>query len=261
MIKIKNGSIIVGIKEKGAELASLVSKTNEIEYIWKADPRYWGRHSCILFPVIGATCENVIHIADQEYPMKKHGLVRDIQFELTDHATDHAVFEVRSSETSRELYPFAFSLGGHPGITCPFTEDKRRSDYHLLFDQLETQDSPILSHNGLITSEIERVLDNSNRIDIKDELFDQDALILSNFNSSTVSIVDNNDVTQVTVGIEGFTHLGIWSEGRDSPYVCIEPWMGHADPEGYSGDFYDKPGNVVLEKGGFFRCEHWIRVV
>ena len=289
MIQIKNEFITVGINPKGAELASLISKSTGVEYIWRADPTYWGRHSCILFPVIGAVNQGVININGTAYPMKKHGLVRDIPFELGSKEPDRAVFILKSNEVSKQMYPFdwkltvtyellntkcriiyevknlnnasmPFSIGGHPGLTCPLAEDKKRSDYYLLFDQLETQDSPLLSKDGLVSGEAKRVLDNSNRIDIADDLFDEDALILSNFNSDTVSLVDDEDNVSIRFGIEGFTHLGIWSQGRDSPYVCIEPWMGHADPEGFEGDFYDKPGNVILEKGGVFSCEHWIQI-
>jgi galactose mutarotase-like enzyme len=43
-------------------------------------------------------------------------------------------------------------------------------------------------------------------------------------------------------------YLGIWSK-PGAPFVCIEPWHGIADPEGFSGDFYAKPGIFVVSPG------------
>ena len=42
---IQNEFIRVGIKQKGAELASIVLLATEQEYMWGANPAYWGRHS------------------------------------------------------------------------------------------------------------------------------------------------------------------------------------------------------------------------
>ena len=43
-------------------------------------------------------------------------------------------------------------------------------------------------------------------------------------------------------------YLGVWSKpGAD--FVCIEPWHGITDPEGFSGDFTEKPGVFVLKAG------------
>jgi galactose mutarotase-like enzyme len=35
-------------------------------------------------------------------------------------------------------------------------------------------------------------------------------------------------------------YLGIWS--KPGNFICIEPWHGIADPEGFGGDFREKPG-------------------
>ena len=289
MISITNELITVGIKKVGAELASLKRIDSQLEYIWKADPSYWGRHSCLLFPVIGSVNADVIRVDGEVYPMKKHGIVRDLPFTLENKEEDRAVFTIESDNELKKMFPFDWkldviyelvqnrcriiykvenrsqglmplSIGAHPGITCPLDPNKKRSDYHLLFDSIETQDSPLLNDNGLVKSDTKRIMEASSRIDIIDELFDEDALILSDYQSSTVSLVDDEGHTHVRVGIDGFTHLGIWSQNRRSPYICIEPWIGHADPEGYKGEFKDKPGNALLTVGETLTCEHWIEI-
>ena len=40
----------------------------------------------------------------------------------------------------------------------------------------------------------------------------------------------------------------IWTK-PGAHYVCIEPWHGIADPEGFTGDFRDKPGVFEVPAG------------
>ena len=41
----------------------------------------------------------------------------------------------------------------------------------------------------------------------------------------------------------------IWTK-PGAHYVCIEPWHGIADPEGFTGDFHAKPGVFEVPAGG-----------
>jgi len=43
--------------------------------------------------------------------------------------------------------------------------------------------------------------------------------------------------------------LGLWTK-PGAAYVCVEPWHGIADPEGYDGDFRAKPGVFEIAAGG-----------
>lgn len=43
-------------------------------------------------------------------------------------------------------------------------------------------------------------------------------------------------------------HLGIWTK-PGAGFVCIEPWQGHASPEGFDGELADKPGMVAIMPG------------
>ena len=33
-------------------------------------------------------------------------------------------------------------------------------------------------------------------------------------------------------------------------FICIEPWRGVADPQGFDGEFTDKPGVFIVPPGG-----------
>ena len=50
---LENEKIKAVIREKSAELISLKRKDNEQEYLWNADPEFWGWTSPILFPAVG----------------------------------------------------------------------------------------------------------------------------------------------------------------------------------------------------------------
>ena len=52
MIYLENLYLSVDISEHGAELCSLRSSGRE--YLWQAVPAYWGRHSPVLFPIVGS---------------------------------------------------------------------------------------------------------------------------------------------------------------------------------------------------------------
>jgi galactose mutarotase-like enzyme len=43
-------------------------------------------------------------------------------------------------------------------------------------------------------------------------------------------------------------YLGLWTK-PGAPFLCIEPWQGLADPEGYAGDLRDKPGVIEVAAG------------
>ena len=107
-VTISNDFLTATINEKGAELASL--KANDIEYIWQADPKYWGRHAPFLFPFVGRLKDNQYTYKGKTYPMGQHGFARDKEFSVVEHSTDKAVFILKSDAETREIYPFDFVL-------------------------------------------------------------------------------------------------------------------------------------------------------
>jgi len=46
----------------------------------------------------------------------------------------------------------------------------------------------------------------------------------------------------------GFTELGLWSRAGGD-FLCIEPWAGFSSPEGFDGEFAEKPGIITLAPG------------
>ena len=76
--KLENELIAIEVEEHGAELKSLVRKNTGKEYMWKADPKFWGRTSPVLFPFVGAVKEKQFRTKGQTYTMGQHGFARDM---------------------------------------------------------------------------------------------------------------------------------------------------------------------------------------
>jgi hypothetical protein len=52
--------------------------------------------------------------------------------------------------------------------------------------------------------------------------------------------------------LENFPHIALWSrsvKGIGAPFLCLEAWTGHGDPEGFSGDIFAKPSMRALAPG------------
>ena len=46
--------------------------------------------------------------------------------------------------------------------------------------------------------------------------------------------------------------MAFWSAAPNAPFICMEPWCGHADMVDHDGDLTRKQDIEHLEKGGHF---------
>lgn len=99
MITISNEYITAKISEHGAEFHSLIH--NGFEYLWQADPKYWGRHAPILFPIVGK-CKNS--------PLPQHGFARDKDFKWINATDTEATFMLQSDDETLSVYPYRFDI-------------------------------------------------------------------------------------------------------------------------------------------------------
>ena len=88
MKTLSNDKISIEIANHGAELTSIMA--NEQEYLWQCDPKYWGRHSPVLFPIVGRVWDNQYKNEGAIYKLGQHGFARDMDFQLT-YEEDNAV--------------------------------------------------------------------------------------------------------------------------------------------------------------------------
>ena len=77
---LENDYLIIETNKSGAELTRIFSKKQNREILWNGDPKYWGRHSPILFPIVGRLKDNETIIEDKVYNITQHGFARDMDF-------------------------------------------------------------------------------------------------------------------------------------------------------------------------------------
>jgi len=281
---IKNNFLNIGINQVGAELASIKSVANDTEYLWQANPKFWGRHSCILFPYIGKVWEDKFRIGEKNFVGKQHGFARNLLFENILLEEEVAIFQLKHNEKILDEYPYQFSLlvkyvleknqlhviyevenlddkpiyfslGAHPAFNVPLKKNEKRSDYILEFEKDEWKETLELT-DGYLNGNSRDVFKGKNRIQISDDLFDEDALIFKNLESNFLTLKNSTGEKIWSFTFEDFPYLGIWSENQESPFVCIEPWFGVADEVEASWDFRKKEGVVELGIGEKFSCKH-----
>lgn len=286
-MKISNNHLKATFNVRGAEITSLTHNATGREYIWQARTKYWGRHAPVLFPFVGKLKKDQYRHEGKTYEMGQHGFARDLDFEIVEHTSDQIIFQLDADSNTLKKYPFKFelriiyqleghslrttyevrnkgkqvmyfSIGGHPAFDCPLNPEEFRSDYWLEFDQQET----LFTHRldgGLFTGKKEAIELDGQRLHITDHLFDKDALVFKQLNSTRVSL---SSLSQkwLTFHFEGFPYLGIWSKSQESPFVCIEPWYGLADYGDHSGELSAKEGIRKLDASAIFSCHYTMEI-
>ncbi|MBY0345441.1 MAG: aldose 1-epimerase family protein [Neisseriaceae bacterium] len=284
MIILENAQLRVAIKPIGAELASLLHKTTGIEHLWQANPLVWGWHAPNLFPFIGRAVGDEYRFNGQIYASPKHGFARTALFDKQQINPTQAVFSLKANEQTRAVYPFEFEfqvvytlqaetlqviyrvinldtqilycqIGGHPAFNVPFFAHERYEDYQIEFAQPETE---LISHQvdletGLLLSATDTLPLLNNALMLTPNLFNQDALVLKSLNSRAVTLKTHLHSHSVTVNFADFTYLGLWAK-PNSPYVCVEPWLGSADTFGFTGELSEKNGVISITPTQIFEA-------
>jgi len=279
---ISNSILEASIKHAGAELFSIKDNQNN-EYIWEGNPDFWGKHSPVLFPIVGTLKNNTYKINEKEYQLPRHGFARDMEFSLIEKTENKAVFSLKSSEETLQKYPFEFelqliytlnesslvleykvinngrekmpfSIGAHPAIALPDTFE----DYAFQFEKEENLKYYLLE-NDLISSQTKILETNNKVVPLNYELFKNDALIFKTLESKSLTIL-NNSKPYVKVDYYDFPSLGIWTK-ENAPFVCIEPWLGYSDTDENSGNLYEKEGILTLDENKDFSAKFSITIL
>jgi galactose mutarotase-like enzyme len=288
MHQIENEFLKVRAREFGAELISVFNKKTNTEHLWEADEKVWGWHAPVLFPVVGRCLNDEILVDGVSYRMEKHGFARKSDFKLLELGDSKMTFSLSDSPATHKIYPFKFEflisyrlkeneltcsyevvnpddrliyfqLGGHPAFAVPFSLMEQLDDYYFEFEQAETSARHVINEDGFFYGRTEPVLTNSNTIALRKDLFKDDALIFKDLKSHKVSLKSKNHPQVLSVQFEGFEYLGIWAK-ENSPYVCIEPWLGCADSVGTLKEFSRREGVVKLPPGKEFQRSFVINI-
>ncbi|MCW3107140.1 MAG: aldose 1-epimerase family protein [Segetibacter sp.] len=288
MPSISNDTISIKVATKGAELQSIYHKQHKLEYMWSGDPAYWGKHSPVLFPIVGELKNKTYNYKGKQYNLNRHGFAREMEFEVTEQNESSITFSLKSNEETAEKYPFQFvfsikyaltqntlqisfiventgnetmffSAGAHPAFKVPLIEGTNFEDYQLVFNEKEITGRWPISSEGLIETEFKPLLQNENMLPLKKELFSADAIVLKDLRSTSISITSPKTEHGLKVNFNGFPYLGIW-ETKGADFVCLEPWCGIADSVNASGNIEEKEGINTLEPSGRFEVSYTIEV-
>ena len=290
MITLKNEVLEVTLANKGAEIIKIVGQDDQINYMWRRDPIQWANSAPILFPIVGALQNNECRIDGKTYTMTQHGFSRHSEYEANQINDQEVVFTLISNEEIAKQYPYLFKLdvtykldknvlscnckvtntdsqtiyfqiGGHPAFACPFMENESSNDYYLEFSENETVNQKIIDveHKGMSDITLP-FLDNEKRFFCRQQLFDNDAIVLKDVKSKTLSLKSLNHNKSLVFHMEGFNHLGIWAAKHVGGLIAIEPWVGHSDYVGFTGEFKDKEGVVSLNPSEIFECTFKVEI-
>lgn len=263
---LQNDTVSVTIWENGAELRSL--KYQNEEFMWDANPDFWGKTSPILFPFIGGSINNQFTHAGKVYPAKKHGFARDYKFEVAN-KSDHSIsFVLKSNAETLQAYPFEFelysnydltedgiwmtyqvvnpaeetmyfNLGGHPAFAMPIGDGLQIEDYYVEFEHPEEAETFLIE--GVLLKAEKQLAISGKILNLKPDTFAKDAFVLENLKSQSISLKCHKNSRMVKVDFPGFPYLALWNK-PNAPYLCIEPWYG-------INDFVDSQG-ILKEKTG-----------
>lgn len=262
---LENDTLRVEIDSFGAELKSVKRKSDGKEYMWYADKKYWGRTSPVLFPFVGNCRNKEYRYGGKTYAIGQHGFARDMEHTMESQTADTIWFSLHSNEETMEKYPFAFvlkigynltgnelkvmwkvenpdtktlyfSIGAHPAFLCPFHDEESKLGYGLQFAGLKE-----LHHHGNTPDTGLAVMSEDIVIPLEDEkvyftpgFFDRCTYMVEGKQTGEVSLVTPDGKPYVTMDFDA-PLFAIWSpEGKDAPFVCIEPWYGRCDAQRFS---------------------------
>ena len=281
---IENGILSAVIDQHGAELTGLKRLDNGEELLWNADREYWGRHAPMLFPIVGKVWKGEYRVGERTYRLPQHGFARDMDFTLLCHDGEGVTLALESDASTLEVYPYPFrveatyrleenvlnvewriknpgkepmyfQIGAHPGFNY---RDFRKEDIIHGYFRLTSAGEPVSRLNvGRLTPGGYRSdqsglleLDSDARLPITPGLFADDALVLEEHQTDKVTLYDKECNPYIAVETLNAPVWGLWSPpAKNAPFVCIEPWMGRCDTDGYTGDIAGRDYMNRLEPG------------
>lgn len=226
LLTIENEVLRVVVSTKGAELKSIYSKSDESEFLWQGDAKWWNKSAPILFPRINLEENKLTSLAT----IAKHGFCRDHHFEEVSISKTKIILSQNENMIADFEFPFVFvveiellgkkininykinaafefMIGSHPAFNIDLNNCKLNfpnSLYYKIKDQK-------IDHTHTFNKPGENLL-------LNNATFAEDALIFeNNFKKSSVTLDEKIKVEHDS------EYVGIWAI-PGAPFVCIEPW-------------------------------------
>ncbi|HQA98539.1 MAG TPA: aldose 1-epimerase family protein [Clostridia bacterium] len=284
---ISAGGFSARILRMGAQLCSFQDAEGR-EYIWQADPAFWGAHAPILFPITGRLKNGQYFYEGKTYQMQPHGFAKTKNFALEKQSESSVCLVLDADEQTRACYPFDFrlycrflldekglrirrevenagrktmyfSIGEHLGFNIrPFGASLE--ECALFFPQKQVADNWCLTPDGLL-SHREPYLKKQSDIALDRTVFQAyNSLVLQGLDAPWAVLRNRNGSKGLRVGIQDFPVLVLWTAAKGGDFLCIEPWYGLPDLSSGSGQLQDKPCILRLEPGMSFAYQIHVEI-
>lgn len=274
-VSFGSGELTAAVDPLGAQLSSLRDGAGR-ELLWDGSPSIWAGHAPLLFPIVGALADGAYRLGSRRYAMARHGFARRTAFRVLESTPRSALFRLEADDATLQVYPFLFELdvhfalqgptlaittlirnngdtempasfGHHPAFRWPLPYERPRSAHFIEFEQDEPSPVRSLDAAGLVTPDRHPTPIVGRRVALVDALFQNDVIIFDDMRSRTVTY-GADEGPRIRLTYPDSPYLGLWMKpGAD--FICIEPWNGMADPQGYDGDFTAKPGVFMVGAG------------
>lgn len=252
---LENAYLKVTVTTWGAQVKSVIRKTDGVEHIWQADPEVWGYHAPILFPYCGRLKDGRVSYGGEVFENPaQHGFARTAQHTLVCQNGEKIQMELGQSAETLAVFPFpfrllstftlekdtlhhtltvenpgetplSFGIGYHPAFTLPFDNKHSFSDYELRFSETESPLCLGTAPKGLVNGQVYSLGTNLNVIPITDGMFDNDSHCMVNLKSKTLGLYEKDTGRAVVCDISQFPYTLIWSKAGVPKFICIEPWQ------------------------------------
>lgn len=285
MVELQNDQLSILVSEKGAELQSIKGADGK-EYLWQADPKYWPRHSPILFPIVCSVNNETYRVDGHEYHLPRHGFARDAEFKLITQNERKATFALESSEDTKKVYPYDFTLsisyvldgnrigviwhvhntdtreihfqiGGHPAFNIPNMKDGESQHGRIRLDNQEPMDALHSYGDGShAMDEVPFIEAEDGIMEFSDNTWRNDSIKIHKCQLHRAELLNKAGKPEVTVEFRTPV-VAFWSPyDKQAPFVCIEPWYGIGDPRDFNGEFKEKPLMNHLQPGASFMSKY-----
>ena len=210
----------------------------------------------------------------------QHGFARDMEFEFVEADEKHVVHRLLPNDNTRKIYPYEFELlvtheldeenprllkikwdvknnsdetmyyfiGGHPAFTTAETDPAAKEEYYLEFvgcDSIEYFGVSDVTGFATPQDTTTVALDNG-FLKFNDDVYV--TLIFDHFKFDKVRMCRPDKTPYVTMDCSPFTSYGIWAK-KNGNFICLEPWAGRTDDDGFAGTVDEKIGVNVLKAG------------
>ncbi len=290
MYTLKNDVLAIKVKEHGAELAGIVKGSTE--YLWQADPAFWGRHSPVLFPIVGSVWDKKYRVDGREYELGQHGFARDMDFTLVEQTETEVRFRLESDDDTLSKYPWPFILeiayrlednkvhvlwkvinpgkedmyfqiGAHPAFYYPGYDPQKEERGFLSFDRSEGLECIRIKEKGCVdaVTKYPLVVPENGLFPLTKTTFDAiDTIMMQDSQVRKVTLHRTDGSPWLSLSFDAPV-VGIWSPPmKNAPFICLEPWYGRCDRAGYDGDYREKDWINRLGPGEEFESVYTIEI-